>query len=366
MIKQKPAVTTTQLFTMLIISRVILNLTYNPVTSSSGNMWDHILSLGISFLVNFLLMIPVYFIYNRDPKMTLADNSINYLGKFGVVLVLIYGVYYLFVCCYTLSLFNIFISNVMDPGLSIPVLSIAIILTSCYGAYKGIEGLARASSIIMFVIAVALVFLIIAIAKMIDPLNYTPFLYDGPEVMLNGALFSISRMSCIPAMAMLLPYAKGNVKKSMVIWNVLVHISLALFISVVVGTLGEYSKFHIFPIYAVTSIAEIGMFKRLDALYLGIFTTALFVKISIFLYTFSLATTKVFNKKIGKISIFIGGVFVAIIGIIFSNSENLTQFFYNTPFVLTFTIATSFVLPILILIVIHRKRRKDVDIEKHS
>lgn len=364
MSKQKTKITVSQLFIMLIISRVILNLTYNPFVSSESTIWDHVISLSLSFIINFLLMIPIYILYKRDSKMTIADHSTSCFKKLGTIFILIYAAYYLFVCCYTLSLFNVFISNVMDPSLSITTLSIAIILTSCYGAFKGLEGLARASSIIMFIILTSIIFLIIAIFSKIDMLNYAPFLYQKSDQLVNYTLFSLSRMSCIPAMGMLLPFVKGNVKKGMISWNIIVHSTLILLILVMIGTLGEYSKIHIFPIYAVTSIAEIGTFRRLDALYLGIFTAALFVKISLFLYLFSLSISKTFNNKVGKASIFLGGTFVAIIGITFSNIENLKQLFYDTPFVLTFTLVTAVILPTLLLIVKFIKR-KDVKLEKN-
>ena len=327
-------------------------------------MWNQIIAVLISFISTFVFAAPVYFLYKKFPNFTMSDNILNFWGKFGIVFILVYSLYFLFVCCHSLSLFNIFISNVMNPDFSVKTLSFTIVLTSCYGAYKGLEGLARASSIIMSIIFVSIFFLAIALIPQINFLNYPPMTFKDSKNILNTTLIMMSKMSYIPAMTMLLPFAKGNVKKGIVLWNVILHVFIALLITLLVGALGEYINTHVFPVYAATSIAEIGMFKRLDALYMGIFTTGLFVKISLFLLLFSLTVSKIFGDKIGRVSIFAGGLFVAITGMIFSNSKNASEFFYSTPFSFTFTVIVGTVFPLFLLIVSHIKNKKGDSSEK--
>lgn len=41
---KKPLISVSQLFCMLFISRMVVNLTYNPLLSGGDSMWDHIVS----------------------------------------------------------------------------------------------------------------------------------------------------------------------------------------------------------------------------------------------------------------------------------------------------------------------------------
>lgn len=358
---KKPVITASQLFGILFISRMIVNITYSPLMVGTTNMWDHVISAAISFIAVFILIIPMYKICTIRPNMTIADNSYFLLGKIGYILVIIYALYYLFVSCHTLSLFNVFITNVMNPNTPLIALSVAIILASCYGAYKGIEALARASGIILFIICIALIFLVAALLPHIDTVNYTPLMYSGTKQVSGGILLMLSRTSCIPAMAMLLPMVKGNIKKSIFVWNTATYAVVALLIFVMVGALGDYLRTQMFPVYTATNVAELGILKRLDALYLGIWASGLFIKISLFLLCFSLCMSRMFGDKIGRISILFGGTVVAVLSIIIAKFRYFYKYIYNLNFLLVLTIITGIIIPLILLAVDYIKIRMRAD-----
>ena len=357
---KKSVITVGQLFVMLFISRMVVNLTYNPLMAGGDTMWEHLLSAGISFLLTFVLIIPVYKLTASHQGLDIAGYSYFLLGKLGGAVVLIYAVYYFLVSCYTLSLFDSFVSNVISPQVSLIALSLAVIIVSCYGAYRGIEAIARTSGLILVLICVAVIFIVIALLPKMNSVNYTPLLYDGPQQMTNGVMLMIARTSCIPALAMLLPMATGNAKKGIFWWNTAVYVSIALMITLMVGALGDYLKTQTFPVYAATSVAEIGMLKRLDAFYLGVWTTGLFIKIALFLYLFSLCMQRMFGKKAGKISILLAGAAVTVLSVLITESRKLSYLIYNLRFLLLFTILVAFVIPVCFLIAdtIKRKRRE--------
>lgn len=357
---KRSVITVTQLFGMLFISRMIVNITYNPLMAGKGEMWDHVLSALISFLLTFLIAAPVYFLHRRRPEMDLIDVAGYHMGRWMIIVAVIYALYYLTICCYTLSLFDAFISNVMSPRVSLWVLSLAFVVTACYGACKGIEALARASGLILIAICAAVVFLVVALIPQIDPLNYPPLLFDGPEQTLNGVLLMISHTSCVPAMALLLPMAKkGNVTRGIVTWNFTIYLTIAVLITMIVGALGDYLKTQIFPIYAATSIAQIGAFKRLDALYSGIWATGLFVKLALFLFLFSMCVERVFGQKYGRIAVLGGGLTVAVISVFIAESRRLSYMIYDKRFLLVFTLLVAVAIPLWILITDKVKTKKE-------
>lgn len=358
---KKSVITVPQLFSMLFISRMIVNITYNPFMASKGDVVDHVLSAVLAYLLTFVLFIPVCLMYRNRPQMNLADYSCYLLGNYAFVVVALYVLYFLLISCYTLSLFDSFVTNVMSPKIPLIVLSIAIMATSCYGAWKGIEALARASGIILTGACIALIFLFCALIPEIDPTNYPPLLYQGPKDMINGTLLMLSRTSCIPALAMLLPLAKGKVKRGFVVWNTAAYLVIAAMILTILGCLGDYLKTQIFPIYTLTSIAEIGMFKRMDALFLGIWITGLFVKMALFLYLISLCIARIWGEKAGKLAILLAGAIIVAVSVLLVESRDISRFVYDWRFLLPCTLLVSVGIPIFLLIVDEVKKRRRAD-----
>lgn len=358
MITNKPVITTGQLFGMLFISRMIVNMTYNPSTTGGESMWDHVLSCAISFVLTFLMVIPVYILCNLRGGIDIANISYLLLGKIGGIICFIYTLYFIFVAIYTLSMFNSFVSNVMSPKTPLLTLSFAVVIVASYAACKGIEGIARASFFILVLVVIAIIFIILALIPQVDVRNYPAFMYDGSSQTINGVILMFSRTSCIPAMAMLLPLSKGNKKTGIIIWNISVYLTIAILITVIVGSLGDYLKTQSFPIYTATCIAEMGILRKLDALYLGIWMTGLFVKISLFIYLASSCVKKVYRKRSFKMSASIIGLLIAILSFYASNSSKIISYFYNINIIAIFTLITAVIIPLFLIIVNLLKSRR--------
>ena len=357
-------ITVPQLFCLLFISRMIVDITYNPLMASSNSMWDHVVSASISFVLTFLLFLPVYFLYKRNPQLNILDYAYIRIGKAGFVVAVLYLLYFIVISSYTLSLFDLFVSNVMDPHLSLFVLSLAVLLTACYGAFKGIEALARTSGIILIGVIASIVFLVCALFPQTDVSNYTPLFYDGPQATINGVLLMISRTSSIAMLAILLPFARGNVKKGFVVWNTSVFLVVIMLITLIVGALGDYLETQIFPVYTAASVAEIGMLKRLDALYLGVWTMGIFLKLALCLFLISLCAQRMFGKKAAKISILICAAVVLIFSLIAAESRDVAYLLYDMRFLLFGTLLVSVFVPLLFLIADLIKGKGEAKVEK--
>jgi len=353
---KKTVITAPQLFNMLFISRSLVNLTYNPVIYISGeNIFDYIISSLISFLLNFILILPVYFLYKLDKNSDIIEKFTFIFKKTGIIFAFIYIIYFLLVNCYSLSSFNIFMTNAMNPDISAWLVSISVVLAACYGANKGIEGLARTCGVVLVMIIISLVFLICALLPEVDEINYTNFFQDGFLQSSKGILMNISQNFCIPALGILLPMAKGNIKKNIFFWNFYIHVIWINVIFLLVGSLGDYLKTQIFPVYTAVSISKIGALKRLDAIYLGLWTMALFCKISLFLFLISQIFNKLFGEKAKKISLYSSACFI----IIFSSIFFENNFLYNLNFLFIFNILTAFILPGILLLIFKNKNIKN-------
>lgn len=340
-----------QLVCMLLISRIVVCMTFGSRLINGNDIWDCIISCLVSFLITFLMVVPVCVLCKTGSQCDISDISEQLLGGTGKIVTLIYAIYFILVCAHTLAVFKIFIENVMNPPVSFLLLSTAMIFFSCYGAAKGLEGLARTSAIILFFILCALAFLGFSSFKAVDFTNFKPFFYNnGTKTVVDGINFLISRSSCIPAAAMLLSKARGNLKSGILVWNTSFYALMASSIFLVVGTLGDFSPTRFFPVYSMTSIAKIGSLENLDALYLGLWTAGIFMKISLFMNLSSECIRKTFGRKNKKIIIFLVGA-----ALIFTNKfikiSNVSSGIFSTNFLLMFTIFTAIIIPILLIIV---------------
>lgn len=356
--EQRQVITVPQLFGMLFISRMIVNITYNPFIASTGEVSDHVLSAIATFFLTFLLIIPLWFLYRKDPSCNIIDHSTFLMGKAAVIVAFVYTLYFVVAGCYILSFFDTFVANVMSPKTSLWMLSGAVMVTAVYGAIRGVEALARTSGILLIGICASLVFVVCALFPKVDPVNYTPPLYHGTQGFWDGILLMVARSTSIPMLAILLPFAKGNKKKGFIVWNIATYLTIGMMLLLMEGALGDYLKTQIFPVYAATSVAQIGMFKRLDALYLGIWTTGLFVQMAAFLFCISHCITRVLGRKAGRIAIFVCGAVIAVMSVLITNSRGLARFVYNTSFLLYATLGVGVLIPLIFVIAVNVKKKK--------
>lgn len=346
-----------QLIVLLIINRIVISMTFGSISISGNNIWDCIVSSLIVFFLTFILIIPITLLCNNNEKMDIVDYNEKILGPFGKIVSILYSFYFILVCANTIVNFKIFIESVINPPISFLVLSTSIIIFACYASSKGIESIARSSSIILFFISFLLIFIEFSLFKVTDFTNFKPFFYDGYNSLSDGIIFLLSRMSCIPAMGMLIPMSSGNIKKGIIFWNFVVFFLTSSFIFLVTGVLGDLSVAKLFPIYTATSVAKISRFENLDSLYLGLWTAGIFLKISLFLNLSSECLRKSFGRKNNKIIIFLLGIILLFTNL-FAKISNFSKGIFNTKFLLVLTMLTSFFIP-LILMILKKSIRKE-------
>lgn len=337
-----------QLFIMLYISRMVVNVTYSGHTSDVHSLQYGAVAALISLVITLLMVIPVYLMFKTNNGRTVTDNSYLLFKKFGAIIAIIYGLYFLWVLINTLSQFNIMVTNVLNPTASVFILSLAVVVASMYGAYKGIEALGRASTIIFIFMVAALIILFCSLLPKADLLNLEPINIDNSEDIMKTVTNFIGKNFCIPAMAILLPFAKGNTRSGVVWWVVAVYISTALITILIIAVLGDYLQTQVFPVYSLTAVASLGVTKRLDGLFLGVWTAGMFVKISLFMYLLSACVKRIFGEVISRWSILISGVLVLVVSMGISATEGLFDLVFNKYVFLILTFVTAVVIPLFL------------------
>ena len=300
-----------QLFCLLFLSRFLLVLAVNSRFSDGGSILDNILSELAAFAANFLLVLPVWAMHRRRPGLDLLDQAYLAWGKAAVAVCLFYALYLVAVNWYYLSLFQLYIGNVIEVRTPVWVVAAGVLVMACYGALRGVEAILRASGVILAALCAGLVFIVALLLPKMDPLHFEPLLYHGPQQALSGLVLFLSHNTGIVSLGLLLPLVRGRKKLGFVVWNTGICVTLAVLLVVIVGVAGDYLEGQLFPVYTASAMAEAGPFQRLDAFYLGMWMMGLFMKVSFDLYLISYCITKCWNERAGKLSIFAAAVFIA-------------------------------------------------------
>lgn len=346
-----------QLYIILFISRSILLLTVNNVMSDGENLQDYIISTLLALTANFVFVIPVYFIMKKAPEKDIFQISADCFGKWGKVVSVFYGLYFLIMISYYLGFFLLFMSNVMEPYVSLELISLCVVIVACYAAWKGIETIARTATVLTVVVVAGLLFIIVTLIPEINTLNYLPFCDKGPDQALKGAALLLSRSSGLAALMLLLPKTKGHKKTGFVLWNITIALLMVGMLFVIVGALGGYLNYQLFPVYSAASFADAGVMERMDALFIAMWIGALVIKASFDLNLFTVCTQNI-SSELKKWPVVAGGAGVALLAVFICKNLTLQRLFFGTDVLLPINLIASFIIPCLLWIVYTLKMRK--------
>ncbi|MDQ5983621.1 MAG: GerAB/ArcD/ProY family transporter [Eubacteriales bacterium SKADARSKE-1] len=345
-----------QIFSMFFLIHIFTALTYSPKLSFSKGLWDLMLSAIISLLLSFVLETPSYVLYKKYQSCNMFS------GKLGVVYMIIYAIYFIWVACYVFSLMRVFIISVMSPETPVILLSIFAFMGAMYSAHKGVHAIARTSVMIVFFVFLSLIFIALSLLPKIKTENYLPFMSSGAEETINGVIYMMSRNFSLPAIAVILPLIEGNKKATLTIWNVVTHFFSLIIIFLTVGSLGKYLETQIFQIYSVTRIAEVGVFRRLDAVYVATLAMGSFITFSEFCYFFSFVCSNIKKQTVKEISVLLGAIAIFVFGLCIPQSKEFYYFIFNRYILLIYNIIAAFILPLIFLvkklIIENRSKRK--------
>lgn len=360
--EKRPCISSGQIFSMLFISKIVISMTYGSLLIGDSDIWDHLVSAVVSFMLTFLIIWPIYKLFSMDEKMNIMDNIYDLMGKCGMILIFIYVVYYLVICFHTVAVFNNFISNAVNPPISITFLTFVLIICACYGSYKGLEALARTSTFILISTIFSIVILGISLFSCVEPINFTPLMYSGNESVKEGVVYMISQSPCVLALAVLLPMGKGNKKTGIFVWNFLVYLLFAMIIILIIGSMGNFVYTQLFPVYTAAGIGKFGSFKHLDSLYLGVWISGIFLKLSLFFILASEGIKKVFGEKAKKISVVIFGIMMASVSC-FPNFFGVLKSSVITWILFYFLIFLAVVVPCVLIFIkfLKLKRRNNIE-----
>lgn len=350
MLQEQTKISTAQLICLMTVSSVTLMITCNASFLGGDNLVDNLLSCGIAFLCNFILVIPVFLLMRRRSDCNLLLQS-ETAGKWLLYCISIfYILYFLIIDLQYLATFQFFLGNVFHPAVPTWIFSVMIVLAAVYSAFKGLEAMSRTSVLLLILVLLGISVIGVLLFSDLHTQNFTPLLYDGPQQTLLGTAFYLSGSSCIATYAILFSTANGKRKLGFCIWNGITFVVAAFLLFLIIGTLGSFANLQLFPLYSAATMANLGTFQRMDSVFICIWLIGLFLKLAIDLYCISLCVNQISSKRLDIITKPVGGILICIGGIVIAGNRTLLNLFLDPLLTAPLTIAAAGLFPLLVLI----------------
>lgn len=176
-----------------------------------------------------------------------------------------------------------------------PPMALALILSgvAAYGAYLGIEAIARQNEMIWPLWTFSIIFLGVLALKDLNLLNLKPFLENGAMPVLRGGLLNIGYRGEVFLLLMFFPYLawKEEAAKAALWYLLITTLFHALALVITIGVFGDAATSRmLFPYYELARYISIAQFfERFQSLIVVIWIAGTVIKLAGFLHSCCIA-----------------------------------------------------------------------------
>lgn len=265
------------IFFMLYISRTVVNIT-NVQTSSIGLMkTDILISVPISMGITLLLAMPAIYCYEKHK----SPFDVKWIGLF-------YSMYFTFMAGVNISKFSYFASTTLNPNSQAWIFSLMVAGCALYGAYLGIEGLSRFSAFAFVLLVGSIIAALCCNIINYQKINLYPVISSDNQILKNISLMTSGSTEIILFLC-LSKKVNGNAVKPFV-WSVTAsYFTMFVLMLFANAVMGDAVEMRAFPIYTLFQLAKIGLFARIDVLYISFWIFGIFIKSVLFIYCSSIS-----------------------------------------------------------------------------
>lgn len=272
-------------------------------------------------------------LYKRYPRESIIQYSDRILGKWlGKVVGILYILYLLYLSALVLRDLGDFVTTNVLIETPIEFVNIIFMIPVIYGAYKGLEVIARSSEVLLPWIILLFSITVFLLFKDIDLSKLLPIFPDGWQTPVKGMYpllgFPISELVIF---LIIIPFIKqqDQIQKYFSVSLITVGLFLTLLVLVCVSVLGvSITARSPFPVFELAKEIKIGkFFERVEVLVGGIWVMTIFVKLSFCFYAANLATAQLLHLKSFRITILPYGLLVTALSlIVYRNTAEVSLF----------------------------------------
>ncbi len=253
------------MYSILILARIMHTMIYYSARPGTEMM----LTVVITTLIEVVACIPLVCLITDGGTDIAAEIG----GRKGETAVrLLYSAYFLFIASGTITNYSRFM-NVEFPTVgNVPINIIVLAAAAGYCAWLGIEGTARACSIVYGVI-IATVILMAAVSEgHLETLNLLPITADRIPNMLEYAADDLSSSWWLPMLASLAPYLRDGVKKTVTLYFASKLIIIEALLLIVMLMLWGFVEIVGYPILALGAYAKTDFIQHFDSINMLVWT----------------------------------------------------------------------------------------------
>ncbi len=275
-----PKISWGQMLIVLLICRIFTLMTYVPLISDGYNFQIQLVAAIISTIIQAIIIIPLVLFNKVSPNESVTSAIINKNKILGYCAGILYLIFFMTYAVSALLHFMRFLNDRFFPETDHALMLFILIAVCAYCAYCGIEGLSRSSFIVLIFFIIMLIVMAVSSAQSFDTVNF--YSYD------NKGLFAavtedLARNSEIVAAAFLIKNVKNRCKCSLYGLLAAKLILSEIITALIIGVLGDFSKYTDYPFMTIGSYSGAGFFQRNDAIYLILWTVTAVISIALFI-----------------------------------------------------------------------------------
>lgn len=348
-----------ELMAIILVNRFLFSFSFMPtVTISPANQDSWIADL-LSGVFLFCLAIPLLIMSTRFPKLTFNQYFEVILGKpIGKFISLIYAFYLIFISVIVVLLLSDFMLSAVFPETPLYALVLFMLVPCCYGTFKGLECIGRASVVMeIFIVSIVIIYGILNYNNM-DFKVFLPIMRDTSLKKLSFGAFNNASRFCDCFLFFSFIANTNQTKKwtvtriftITVIIFILINTMLTIFTQAVLGP--DFAKIMKAPYYS--SIQEISVFniiQRIEFFNVIAWNFILFFKLSSGNLASAMILSQAFNTKSYKSFVIPMNIIIFIV-VVFSGVSDYPLIKIIIRDVAYWVIfSANFVIPFMVLIV---------------
>jgi spore germination protein KB len=358
-------ISSVQLFLILILltgATALLYATPGIAALAGPDGWIAAFLTGIYAL---LVVLVAVLLGKRFPAQVFTECLPNVLGRIpGKLLAAIYTILIIGLIVINLGQGSFFVHLLLLDMTPVIVIDITLVVVAVYGAYLGIECIARQNQFISVIWVLSLFLLSALGVKDLNPGNLRPVLENGLLPLLRSAIFHSSFWGDVFIMLPLLPYLnqKREALETGLFGVGFVMIMAGTATAVNVGVFGSQVTAHLaFPFHALVKYISVASFiERTESLFMLVFISAIMIKLAVFYHIAGIAAASTLGLKSYRLLLVpIGIITVVLREIFFPGFPGLINFLLHLFPV--YAAALQFAIPALVLLVaVIRKKKGDI------
>lgn len=354
-----------QFIMLLVVSRVFNDLTYIPFFSKPVEGTAMLYGSLISTALVGLVMLPALILCIKHPGesvLTIAWKSHKFWGY------LFTGIYLLFIIVYLiggLAGFNYFVTNAVYPQASIWIVAITMCGVCFFAAKSGLQGLSRLAGIVFVFFTAGLIFIAIVSLPSMKLLNIKPLIDNPMQSIWSHAVSTASKNSEVIMLILLMPRVRIRNRKKQPIAPVkaacgLLGFSLIFTFTIdflVSAVLGSLSLTQTFPYFSLTSIVEVNLFQRLDAVHMVTWVCVAFIHVTLHAMVASMLLRDMLPGKARKFASFTLFLLTTGVAILLGQRTEWMNFLNKPTYVVSFSLLV--LIPLIAFWLAHLNKKKN-------